>query len=247
MLVVRLALLVLVSAVGLAAAQPALANSGPDPRLSSLIASCKARSSGDAWKECVKGSLKAKEKSTGGVETGRAAQSLCKGELGVRLGTACVTKLTGLFATCKARSSGDAWKECVKSQLTGAGTERDFDPAKVAQSLCQGELGAKLGEGCVAKLSTLIASCNGSSSGDGWKACVKSQLPTAPAQSSPAGFEPARAAQSLCQGPLGVKLGEGCVTKLTALLTACKSQASGVGDTFKACVTAQLPAETRAK
>ena len=187
-LAVRLALVVLVSALGLAAAQPALANGGPDPKLSGLIASCKARSSGDAWKACVKAQLKAKEKSSDSVDTGRAAQSLCQGELGVRLGAACVTKLSTLLASCKARTSGDAWKECVTSQL-----------------------------------------------------------PTAPEKSGSAGFDPARAAQSLCHGPLGVTLGDGCVTKLTGVLTGCRGQASRAGDTFKACVTAQLPAETRTK
>jgi hypothetical protein len=195
LVVVRLALVVLVSALGLAAAQPALANGGPDPKLAGLIASCKARSSGDALKECVTSQLKTTEK---GLDTGRAAQSLCKGELGLRLGAACVSKLSALLASCKARTSGDAWKECVKSQLTAAGRER-------------------------------------------------SQLPAPPEKNGTAGFDPARAAQSLCQGPLGVKLGEGCVTKLTDVLAGCKGQASGTGDTFKACVTAQLPAETRTK
>jgi hypothetical protein len=208
----RLLLAALVSAAGLAAVQPALAEGGFDP--------------------------------------GRAAQSLCSTPAGLKLGSDCVTKVTALLSACKAQASTpDAFKACVQAQLPAPGGDKtnDLDPGRVAQSLCQGPLGAKLGDGCVARLTAIVAGCKGQAgSPDGLKSCVTAQLPalTAPTKPSTAPakhdtFDPARAAQSFCKSPLGAKLGDGCVARLTALITSCKAK-SPAGDSWKSCVLAQL-------
>jgi hypothetical protein len=179
----------------------------------------------------------------GGFDPGRAAQSFCATPAGLRLGADCVSKLTALLSACKAQAaSADAFKACVQAQLPSTGGDRksDLDPGRVAQSLCEGPLGAKLGSDCVARLTALVTSCKGqAASPDGLKACVDAQLPilnTAPKRPD---FDPARAAQSLCSGPLGAKLGDGCVARLTAIIAACKAQ-SPAGDAWKSCVRAQL-------
>jgi hypothetical protein len=205
----RLLVTALVSTVGLAVAQPALAEGGFDP--------------------------------------GRAAQSLCSTPVGLRLGADCVSRLTSLLTTCKAQASTqDSFKACVQAQLpagTGRGDDRkrDFDPGRAVQSLCQGPIGQKLGADCVARLTSLLTTCKAqASTQDAFKACVSTQLPTltttAPKRND---FDPARLAQYLCKSPVGAKLGGGCVTRLTALVTSCKAQ-SPAGDTWKSCVAAQL-------
>jgi hypothetical protein len=93
----------------------------------------------------------------GGLDPGRAAQSLCKGPLGEKLGADCVGRLTSLIGSCLAQSSSpDAVKACVQAQLPAPqqGAERKKSDLAAIVAACKAQLG----------------------SGDAWKACVKAKL-----------------------------------------------------------------------
>src|SRR5262245_49670145 len=95
---VRPALLALAAAFALATVTPALAGDGQGgaSKLASLIAACKASSSGDARKACVKSKLGAWADAGPRVDSGPGTQPprpVCKGAAGSRSGGGCATKL----------------------------------------------------------------------------------------------------------------------------------------------------------
>jgi hypothetical protein len=263
----RLVLAALIAAAGLAVAQPALAEGGFDParaaqslcstpagqklgadclaKLTSLLTSCKSQtSSPDAFKACVRTQLPAEPTQKGSdLDPGRLARSLCSTPAGQKLGADCVAKLTALVEGCKSKvGSPDSLKACIQALLPAGDTHKgaDPDPARLAQSLCRGPLGQKLGEGCVARLTAVVAACTSKAGArDAFKACVTAQLPTEGSAGGRGDLDPGRAATAACTGLLGQKLGSDCVAKLKTLIASCRAQ-SPPGDTWKSCVAAQL-------
>jgi len=185
---VRPALLVLAATLALAAVTPALAGDGHGAasRFAGLVASCKASSNGDAWKACVKTKLGAGRTDGPHVDAGpgtRPPWAACTRSAGKGRGNACAGRLGGLLGSC-ASTTGADWKACVRSRLTPGrpdGPPKTPDPSRVAQAVCNGPLGRKLGSGCVDTLTPLFATCEAkaSSGRDAVKACVRDGLSSA--------------------------------------------------------------------
>jgi hypothetical protein len=156
------------------------------------------------------------------------------------------SRFAGLVASCRASSSGDAWKACVRSKLgadTTDGPHVDPGPgARPPRPACASTSDQKPGSGCGVKPGALVGSCASSTGADG-KACAGSKRgrPDRP----PAAPDPSRIAQAVCNGPLGRKLGSGCVDTITQLFATCAAQASSGRDAVRACLRNGLASAVR--